>query len=495
MALETSFGRARIADADAAVVAGDTLGVAPVAAGHVAAAPSVISWRGSSALWRWVALATSDMIATAVVLLVVGNIAHKPSAVFIGLAMAPLAVLLGQVAGLYRRDARRLTNPGLDELPMLFGVAGLIALGAGLLAEHLSAWSYGVKWVTATWFGCCALLVVGRVLARHLVTAAHRPERLLVIGPAHDTDWIQERISSSGVRAEIVAVVPITARDIAELSPASGPGAIETLARDLAVDRVIVSPPRGGVGSFSDLIRFAKEAGVAVSLVTGLQDLLGSKAEREDCNGLRLVAVSRFGLSYGARMCKRAVDVAGATLALALGAPLLLLVALLVKLDSPGPVMFRQERVGRESSRFQMLKFRSMVEGADARKASLMHLHRNQSALFKLADDPRVTRIGKFLRRTSLDELPQLINVLRGEMSLVGPRPLIVEEDEMIFGLDRRRLYVRPGMTGPWQVLRSRVTRDRMVEVDYQYASNWSMWLDFKIMVLTVAHVLRRGNF
>jgi lipopolysaccharide/colanic/teichoic acid biosynthesis glycosyltransferase len=141
-----------------------------------------------------------------------------------------------------------------------------------------------------------------------------------------------------------------------------------------------------------------------------------------------------------------------------------------------------------------MLKFRTMVEDAEAQKATLASLN-EADGIFKIADDPRITRVGRFLRRASLDELPQLFNVLSGDMSLVGPRPLVTDEDSAIEGWQRRRLVVSPGMTGFWQVLgSSRVPREEMVKIDYMYGANWSLWVDVKILLRTVPHVLaRRG--
>jgi lipopolysaccharide/colanic/teichoic acid biosynthesis glycosyltransferase len=174
--------------------------------------------------------------------------------------------------------------------------------------------------------------------------------------------------------------------------------------------------------------------------------------------------------------------------------PLLLVIAVAVKVSSPGPVLFRQPRVGRRGRCFEMLKFRTMYDGADAQKAKLRDAV-GTDGLFKLADDPRVTPVGRILRRTSLDELPQLINVLRGEMSLVGPRPLVEEEDRLIAGWHHRRREGTPGMTGVWQVLGSaRVPLDDMVKMDYLYRANWSLWLDLKILLRTCAHVFSRRN-
>jgi lipopolysaccharide/colanic/teichoic acid biosynthesis glycosyltransferase len=174
--------------------------------------------------------------------------------------------------------------------------------------------------------------------------------------------------------------------------------------------------------------------------------------------------------------------------------PLLAALALLVKLTSHGPVLFRQVRVGRHGRTFEMLKFRTMVPDAEVLKRGLLSLN-EADGLFKIRDDPRVTPLGRWLRRTNLDELPQLVNVVRGEMSLVGPRPLILDEDASIVGWRRRRLDVPPGMTGHWQVLGgARVPLDEMVVIDYLYIANWSLWRDVKCLLRTVACVVaRRG--
>jgi lipopolysaccharide/colanic/teichoic acid biosynthesis glycosyltransferase len=170
-------------------------------------------------------------------------------------------------------------------------------------------------------------------------------------------------------------------------------------------------------------------------------------------------------------------------------------IAIAIKLDSKGPVFFRQRRVGRHGEHFRLFKFRTMVEDADDLKESLRDRNEAQEGLFKIADDPRVTRVGKLLRKTSLDELPQLLNVLLGEMSLVGPRPLVLDEDQRVTGWYRRRLELMPGITGPWQILGpARVPLREMGAIDYLYVANWSLWCDVKIMLRTVSHMLaRRG--
>ncbi len=200
------------------------------------------------------------------------------------------------------------------------------------------------------------------------------------------------------------------------------------------------------------------------------------------------------GLSRSARLLKRAFDLIGATILLLIGAPLLLFIAAAIRLEGPGPVFFRQTRVGRDGRPFRILKFRTMVVGADALKESLRDLN-EASGLFKIAADPRITRVGGLVRRTCLDEVPQLLNVLRGEMSLVGPRPLIPEEDCQIVGWQRLRLETAPGMTGHWQILGgARIPLEEMVAIDCRYVSNWTIWSDVGTLVRTVPCVLaRRG--
>jgi lipopolysaccharide/colanic/teichoic acid biosynthesis glycosyltransferase len=231
-----------------------------------------------------------------------------------------------------------------------------------------------------------------------------------------------------------------------------------------------------------------------VSVLPRLLEVVGSSSTFEDVDGITLLGVRQYGVfSRSSATLKRIMDVFGAGIGLFALAPLLVLLALAIKLDSRGPVFFRQRRIGRAGELFLMLKFRSMVKDADAIKGQLRERNEAEGGLFKITDDPRITRVGGFLRRTSLDELPQLLNVLGGSMSLVGPRPLVQDEDALIEGWQRRRLAVKPGMTGMWQIFgSSRIPMDEMVKIDYLYGANWSIWLDLKILLRTVPYVLRR---
>jgi exopolysaccharide biosynthesis polyprenyl glycosylphosphotransferase len=214
----------------------------------------------------------------------------------------------------------------------------------------------------------------------------------------------------------------------------------------------------------------------------------------DDVEGLTLLGINLPVLSRSSRMLKRTMDLIGSALALSICAPLLGLIALAIKLDSPGPVLFRQERVGRGGRPFKLNKFRTMVVDAEQRTAELWSQSRDPHWLH-LEHDPRITRVGRLLRQTSLDELPQLWNVLRGQMSLVGPRPLIASEDRRLQGWARNRLDITPGLTGLWQVLgRTSIPFEEMIKLDYIYVTNWSLWGDIRLLLRTLPVVLgRRG--
>lgn len=213
--------------------------------------------------------------------------------------------------------------------------------------------------------------------------------------------------------------------------------------------------------------------------------------------GLPLVYVERPQSEAASTWLKRAFDIVGAAAVLLLASPIMAITALLIKREDGGPVLFRQERVGRDGTTFPCLKFRSMVVDAEAKLRALQSQNMADGVLFKMTDDPRITRIGKVIRRLSIDELPQLVNVLRGEMSLVGPRPSLPSEVERYHSDVMRRLRVRPGLTGLWQVSgRSDLSWDDAVRLDLYYVDNWSMMQDLHILVRTVRAVLAsRGAY
>jgi len=411
-----------------------------------------------------------------------------------------LGLLLGaKILGLYDRDEALLHKTTLDETPQLFQVAtlgALLAWLAGGFVVNVSALDR--REALLLWALLLLLLVVMRSAARAIVLRSVSAERCLFIGDQASAATIRSKLSGhSGVNAEMVAHLK---PDDAHTWSAQGFSPqrldeIRNLARTLDVHRSIVAPGSVDGGDMLDLVRTLKAVGVRVSVLPRLLEAVGSSVEFDDLHGVMVMGVRRFELTRSSAAVKRAFDLIGASLGLVAISPLMIAAAIAIKLDSRGPVFFRQPRVGRHGRHFNMLKFRTMVDGADAMKESLRDRNEAQAGLFKIAEDPRVTRVGGLLRKSALDELPQFLNILGGDMSLVGPRPLVIDEDRCIDGWHRRRLELKPGMTGPWQILGpARVPLREMGAIDYLYVANWSLWGDVKIMLRTVPHVLgRRG--
>jgi exopolysaccharide biosynthesis polyprenyl glycosylphosphotransferase len=414
------------------------------------------------------------------------------------LAALPLVVLASKLGGLYDRDEHLLRKTTLEETPGLFQTATACTLLVFLFDDQISTGGLAKTQVVALWALLLLALLVFRALVRRLVLQITPAERCLVLGDVSAADRIQEKLSlSHSMNATLVGRVRMSGDPREHDGPAElGPlGDLDYVLRAHAIDRVIIAPNARDSDETLDTIRLVKALGVKVSVLPRLFEVVGSSVEFDDCDGITLLGVRRYGLTKSSFLIKRAFDVVGASCGLVVLAPLFGLVAVAIKLTSRGPTFFRQQRIGRAGEEFAMFKFRTMYDGADKDKEALRELNQARG-FFKIADDPRVTRVGRLLRRCQLDEIPQLLNVVRGEMSLVGPRPLVAEEDSRIEGFNRRRLDVLPGMTGVWQVLGSsqRIPLQEMVKVDYMYGANWSLWLDIKILLRTVPLILmRRG--
>jgi exopolysaccharide biosynthesis polyprenyl glycosylphosphotransferase len=413
------------------------------------------------------------------------------------LALLPLIVVINATMGLYNRDELLLRKSTLDEGPALFQAATLTTVVAFLLESALLETPMGARLFAFTWLSLSVIAIACRVAARGIARQISVPERCLLVGDAAIAARLESKLAASpNVKATFVGRIPLDAAPDSMGARVLGPP--EELARvvvDHDVHRVIVAGDAGEHQRVLDAIQAAKALGVRVSVLPRMFEVVGSSAAFDYIDGLTILGVRRFGLSPASRRVKRAFDVVGSSLGLIFLAPFMTTVAVVIKLSSSGPVLFRQTRIGRDGNPFEMLKFRTMDEGADARKSELRS--RNEAeGLFKIADDPRVTRFGRLLRRTQLDELPQLYNVLQGQMSLVGPRPLVSEEDERIQGWYRRRLSLTPGMTGDWQVFgAARIPLREMVTIDYLYVSSWSLWADIKILLRTIPCVVgRRGQ-
>jgi len=260
------------------------------------------------------------------------------------------------------------------------------------------------------------------------------------------------------------------------------------------VDEVLVALPlRRRRDLIEKIVEACEEQGIMVRVRTDLFDLRVARPQVDTIDGVPVVTI-RSGPEDGWQLvAKRIMDVIVSLSFLILLSPFLLLVALAIKIDSRGPVFFRQERVGLNRRRFYVLKFRTMVEQADKTQESLEELNEADGPVFKIRKDPRVTRLGRFLRQFSIDEFPQLINVLRGEMSLVGPRPLPLRDVKLIdTQWHKRRFSVKPGLTCLWQVNgRSDLSFERWVRMDLEYIDTWSLILDIKILLKTIPAVLR----
>jgi len=260
------------------------------------------------------------------------------------------------------------------------------------------------------------------------------------------------------------------------------------------VDEVFISLPIDRYGQLIEsVVQICQEQGIVVRVQPDLSLQTFVKPYVGEFNGVPFVTVRSVPRDGWPLFIKRLIDIVGGAALLVGLAPLLAVAAVLIKIDSPGAVLFRQERIGLNKRRFQLLKFRTMVIGADQQQHGMEQLNEANGPVFKIKDDPRVTRLGKFLRRYSIDELPQLFNVLNGDMSLVGPRPLPVRDVERInVQWHKRRFSVRPGITCLWQVNgRSDVSFDHWVQMDLEYIDHWCLGLDIKILIKTVPVVLR----
>lgn len=359
----------------------------------------------------------------------------------------------------------------------------LVALPAGLLTLIIERWLWR-QWLTSV-----------RRLGQYSALC-------VVVGTSRSVDEIVEvleRAPGSGYR--IIAACTSTPEKTVKRMPGSSVAGVDELQAVLAgsgADTVIMV---GGHGLTPQEVRELSWSLVPdeqhLVMVPNLVDVAGPRIHTRPVAGLPLVHVETPRYEGASRFTKRAFDIVGAALAIVLLSPVLLAAAIAVKITSRGPLLFRQERVGLEGETFRMVKFRSMVVDAEQRLTHLLETQRDagNEVLFKLQRDPRVTRVGRFMRRYSIDELPQLFNVLGGSMSLVGPRPPLPREVERYDEAARRRLLVRPGLTGLWQVSgRSRLTWDESIRLDLYYVENWSLMGDVVLLWRTMKAVFARDG-
>jgi exopolysaccharide biosynthesis polyprenyl glycosylphosphotransferase len=409
---------------------------------------------------------------------------------------APLFILAMVGYGLYYRQRRRLyatSFPDLGELVHAIVLGSILALATSALVHRLT----GVQrlgWVEVLFMGLPALVLVPSVRGLTSLSLRSRKlvrSRLVVVGSGTVANSLARRLQS----CPDIEVVGFVDDDPIVLPPCPHLGGITDLPAvcdQVGADRVLVAFSSTSPTRLIEVLR-QLPAKVSISVVPRLFELVTWRSQVEELHGLTVmdVAPSRHGLVSLAT--KRAVDIVISFSLLLVLSPLMALIAVAIKLTSPGPVFFRQPRVGYKNRVFSIFKFRTMGVGSDEIKIDLREHNDVDGPLFKLRVDPRVTPVGRFLRSTSLDEIPQLINVLVGRMALVGPRPFVSDESAEINGWAARRFDVRPGMTGLWQISgRNDLPFEELRQLDYAYVASWSLWWDLKILWLTPGSVLRR---
>jgi exopolysaccharide biosynthesis polyprenyl glycosylphosphotransferase len=409
--------------------------------------------------------------------------------------VAPITVLVFAQAGLYRVRERR---PGVGRM-----VASLI-----VVALIVYAFGYGTDYDFST-SGLIPTAVVMSALAIGLLRAAYESvslelmrlagirRRVVLVGEGESLAHLRRSLAAArgGLAYEFVGVVSHEGTPGLRLlgSREELPAVLE----DVQPDEVILAEADLDERAVLEVVEQAHRQGIRVRLAPETTELLVQRGEYVPEQGAPLFELRPPVLTGWDWAVKRTFDIVTGALVLVLGLPIWLLIALAVKLDSRGPVFYVDRRIGVGEREFPMFKFRTMVAGAAALQPELEESNEATGALFKIRDDPRLTRVGRVLRRFSLDEIPQIVNVLRGEMSLVGPRPLPLRDYRLLEDWHRARYAVLPGMTGLWQISgRSGLTFDDLVRLDFTYLENWSIWLDITIIAKTIPAVLRgRGAY
>jgi exopolysaccharide biosynthesis polyprenyl glycosylphosphotransferase len=409
--------------------------------------------------------------------------------------VAPITILVFAQSGLYRQRELR---PGAGRILACLIVVALIVLAFGL--------GTGYDFSTS---GLIPTSVVVSAIAIGLLRAAYESasleimravgirRRVVLVGAGESLARLRSSLSSArgGLSYEFVGVV--APDEVPGFRLLGSRAELPLVLDQVRPDEVILTEADFDERTVLEVVEQAHRQGVKVRLAPDTTELLVQRGEYVPGQGAPLFELRPPVLTGWDWSLKRGFDLVVSVLIVVLGLPLWLLIAAAIKLDSRGPVLFVDRRIGVGEQEFGMLKFRTMVAGAEARQAELEEANEAEGALFKIREDPRVTRVGRLLRRFSLDEIPQVVNVVKGEMSLVGPRPLPLRDYRLLEDWHRARYRVLPGMTGLWQISgRSGLTFDDLVRLDFTYLENWSIWLDVSIIAKTIPAVLtRRGAY
>ncbi len=397
---------------------------------------------------------------------------------------------------LYERPIRQVEPSHLDDTPALFHAVLVGTLLLWLFFRFVAPVGQ-LNLGEVLLFGVFSLPLIAtlRSVLRARNLRRHGPERVFAVAPPEDV-WLLRRKFTNHPEYEMALAGAVSCPETEELGLHLNAGLeeVEGLIEAGQVDHLIVRLDATFLPQerTQELMQACHRAGIRFSCFPSARGLVPPGVEVNHLEGMGLLTCQPPVLSRTARYMKRLLDVLVSGTMLVVLSPLLAAIAIAIRLGSKGPAFYRQTRVGREGRRFELLKFRTMVENADRLDDELMALSADPDWLV-VEGDPRVTRVGRLLRRTSLDELPQLWNVLRGKMSMVGPRPLSLRDDRKVLGWRRNRLDLTPGITGYWQILgRNSIPFQEMLEVDYAYVSSWSLWHDVEILLRTIPALLRR---
>jgi exopolysaccharide biosynthesis polyprenyl glycosylphosphotransferase len=402
-----------------------------------------------------------------------------------------------KLIGLY--EQRRFTSL-IDELATLFlGVSLSTLILLGLLFLYRELWFSRLVIVNAWWISLLllgALRVLFFALERGLRAKGWGVKNTLILGAGEMGQILALKIGqdkSLGYRAigfldDDPVKLGKSYHGIPVLGEVSG---IKAILESSRIDEIIIASSKFSAEKILDIVTECERFGIEFKIVPGILELIASRLDVDELGGIPLLTVSEIQLKGFNAAFKRGADIGLSAAIILILSPVFILFSLLVKLTSPGSVFFLQERVGLDGENFPMLKFRSMIKDAEKLFPQLEPLSEVEGYLFKMKEDPRITPLGRFMRRWSIDELPQLFNVFSGHMSLVGPRPPLPREVVKYNAWHRKRLRVRPGITGLWQVSgRSLLPFEDMVRLDIYYIENWSLWQDMKILLRTVPVVL-----
>jgi len=403
-------------------------------------------------------------------------------------ALVPVWIVLAKLHGLYDHDQRALRTLSVDELPRicLWGLTGTasVIMAISLIGVEPPE----VSGIVTTWFIACGSAITLRSLMRSIWRRVTPPERTLIVGHGPLADAVSRKLHLFPDMHLHLVEEPVTVQMRSEL---------HHVIRKARIERLILASQAIDESTIVDLLSYCRMQKLKFSVVPPVRAMFGTAVQLDNVADLPFLQYNTWDVSRSTLLLKRALDVCVSLVAIVLLAPIGALAAIAIRLETPGPVIFAQRRAGLWGRPLRMYKFRTMVRNAEDLLPELVPFDELAEPMFKLRDDPRVTRVGRFLRRTSLDELPQLINVLRGEMSLVGPRPEQVELVERYDIEERIRLAVKPGLTGPMQVSgRGELSLDERLAVEREYIENLALGRDLRILVMTVPAVLgARGAF